>query len=82
MYGLPLGPICNPGIDAIKAVLSPTANDYIFFVSNNDGTHTFSRTLKEHNAAVDFHQKNRKEREGKSWRDYSRRHSQSPSKSP
>ncbi len=65
---LPAGPISNPGIDAIKAVLYPEKSDYLYFVSNNDGTHTFSATYEEHNLAVINLQKNRRAREGKSWR--------------
>ncbi len=49
--GLPPGPINNPGRAAIAAALSPEEHDYLFFVSNGDGTHTFSRTLLEHNQA-------------------------------
>ena len=49
--GLPPGPIDNPGRAAIAAALSPEEHDYLFFVSNGDGTHTFSRTLAEHNRA-------------------------------
>lgn len=50
--GLPEGPIANPGIDSIKAVLYPEEGDYLYFVSKNDGTHHFSKTLSEHNRAV------------------------------
>ncbi len=50
--GLPPGPICNPGKEALQAVLLPDKNDYLYFVSRNDGTHHFSKTLKEHNRAV------------------------------
>jgi UPF0755 protein len=50
--GLPPGPITNPGEAAIAAVISPAASDYLYFVSKNDGSHHFSRTLKEHNWAV------------------------------
>jgi len=49
--GLPPGPICNPGRAAIAAALSPDQHNYLFFVSNGDGTHTFSQTLAQHNAA-------------------------------
>lgn len=58
--GLPPGPIANPGIDAIRAVLLPSNTDYFYFVSKNDGTHYFSESLKEHNRAVQVYQKNRK----------------------
>jgi len=57
--GLPPGPICNPGLDALKAVLSPADTAYLYFVSKNDGTHLFSPTLKEHNRAVEKYQKRR-----------------------
>ncbi|MEW6607111.1 MAG: endolytic transglycosylase MltG [bacterium] len=46
--GLPQGPICNPGMTAIKAALSPADVDYLYFVSNGDGSHTFSKTGREH----------------------------------
>lgn len=49
--GLPPGPINCPGRAALAAALEPAEHDYLFFVSNGDGTHTFSRTLAEHNAA-------------------------------
>ncbi len=51
--GLPPGPIANPGSSSITAALSPAKTDYLYFVSNNDGTHTFSRTLSEHALAVE-----------------------------
>jgi UPF0755 protein len=50
--GLPPGPICSPGVKSIQAVLYPENVRYLYFVSNNDGTHHFSTTLAEHNAAV------------------------------
>ena len=55
--GLPPGPIANPGIDSIRAVLYPSHTDFLFFVSKNDGTHCFSKTLSEHNRAVRTYQK-------------------------
>lgn len=67
--GLPLGPIANPSLAAIKAVLEPQEHNYVFFVSKNDGTHVFTPTYKEHRKAVDYWQKNRRNRKGKSWRD-------------
>lgn len=50
--GLPPGPICNPGKDSLHAALHPAAADFLFFVAKREGGHTFSRTLKEHRAAV------------------------------
>jgi UPF0755 protein len=50
--GLPLGPITNPGEAAMQAVISPAETDYLYFVSKNDKSHHFSRTLEEHNRAV------------------------------
>ncbi len=50
--GLPAGPICNPGKSSILAVLHPEDVNYLYFVSNNDGTHHFSRTFQEHSQAV------------------------------
>lgn len=51
--GLPPGPISNPGVEALAAAMAPAEADYLYFVSNADGTtHTFSRTLEEHNRAV------------------------------
>jgi UPF0755 protein len=55
--GLPPGPIANPGIDAIRAVASPAANDYLYFVAKGDGSHAFARTLVEHNANVARYQR-------------------------
>jgi UPF0755 protein len=50
--GLPAGPICNPGLKSLEAVLYPRKVSYLYFVSNNDGTHRFSETLAEHHQAV------------------------------
>jgi UPF0755 protein len=46
--GLPKGPICSPGKDAIEAVLYPENNDYYFFVAKKDGGHIFSKEFDEH----------------------------------
>ncbi len=67
--GLPKGPIANPGLEAIKAVLNPEEHGYYYFVSKNDGTHIFSTTYKDHNAAVEEWQKNPANRKGRSWRE-------------
>ena len=50
--GLPPGPISNPGRAALEAVLAPDHTPFLYFVAKNDGTHQFSRTVAEHNAAV------------------------------
>lgn len=57
VQGLPPGPIANPGIQAIRAALYPSASRALYFVSRNDGTHYFSATLTEHNEAVEKYQK-------------------------
>ena len=58
--GLPPTPIANPGAAAIEAVLHAPETDYLYFVSRNDGTHLFSRTLTEHNRAVNRYQRRRR----------------------
>ena len=50
--GLPPGPICNPGIDAITAVLYPDETAYYYYVACANGTHIFSETYDEHQAAI------------------------------
>jgi len=50
--GLPPGPIASPGLAAIEAALRPVQTDYLFYVARSDGSHAFSRTLAEHQAAV------------------------------
>jgi UPF0755 protein len=46
--GLPPGPICNPGLDSIRAVIRPEETDYLYFVARADGSHVFAETLEEH----------------------------------
>jgi UPF0755 protein len=50
--GLPPGPICSPGTNALKAALSPAPTDYLYFVANESGGHTFSKTFEEHLQAI------------------------------
>jgi UPF0755 protein len=54
--GLPPGPIANPGLTSLKAVLYPTDVNYLYFVSKKDGTHYFSNSLAEHNQAIKRYQ--------------------------
>jgi len=50
--GLPPGPICNPGKEAIKAALWPAETSHLFFVSKGDGYHYFSSSYKDHKDAI------------------------------
>lgn len=50
--GLPLGPICNPGLDSIKAAIYPIETNYWYYLSKPNKETVFSRTLEEHNIAI------------------------------
>ncbi len=76
--GLPYGPIANPGLEAMRATVHPAQSDFLFFVSKNDGTHTFSKDLSGHVRAIAKFQLDRKARQGKSWRDLKKRDKKMP----
>lgn len=46
--GLPAGPICNPGMEAINAALYPEETDYYFFASDSEGVYYFGETYEDH----------------------------------
>jgi UPF0755 protein len=50
--GLPPGPICNPGVDALNAAISPASTNFLYFVADAQGHSRFSATLKEHSQQV------------------------------
>jgi UPF0755 protein len=50
-YGLPPGPINNPGIESLKAALYPKKTNFLFFVAQGDGSHAFTTNEKDHEEA-------------------------------
>jgi len=58
--GLPSKPICNPGLESIEAAIFPQESPYFYYLSAYDGKTIFSKTLKEHNLAIEKYLKNKK----------------------
>lgn len=50
--GLPPGPIANPGIESLKAVVSPTDTDYLYWISDKDGIIHYAKTFEQHSANI------------------------------
>ena len=50
--GLPPGPICNPGLSVINAVLNHAKTDYLYYLTDKDGNMHYAKTLEEHNVNV------------------------------
>lgn len=50
--GLPAGPICNPGLDAINAALYPASTDYYYFLASSDGVFYWAQTQEQHDQNV------------------------------
>ena len=59
LKGLPRGPICSPSRSSIMAALYPEQSDALYFVSRNDGSHVFSKSLETHHRFVAMYQKNK-----------------------
>lgn len=62
--GLPPGPIANPGVKSLQAVLAPASTKYLYFVTRGEGRrHAFSETIDEHNTAVkDLRERSQRDR--------------------
>ena len=60
-YGLPPGPINNPGLESIKAALYPSDTEYLYFVAQGDGSHIFTTNQKDHLTAKALYKKYKRE---------------------
>ncbi len=79
---LPPGPIAAPSKEALLAAVQPAATDYLYFVSKNEGTHTFSKDYAGHLKAVKKFQLDPSAREGKSWRDLKKNRAKTSAEQP
>ena len=59
-YGLPPGPICSPGADAIEAALKPAVGDWLYFITVAPGDTRFTKSIDEFNSWKAIYVKNRK----------------------
>ena len=61
-FGLPPGPIANPGLESLKAVLHPSTTEDLFFVAQPGATghHVFSKSLRDHSNAVEAYRRGQK----------------------
>jgi UPF0755 protein len=59
-YGLPPGPICSPGADAMSAALNPADGDWLYFITVAPGDTRFTKSLDEFNTWKALYAKNRK----------------------
>jgi len=50
---LPPAPICNPGLEAIEAVLNPKETDFWFYLSDREGNMHYAKTAEEHNSNIE-----------------------------
>ena len=64
-FGLPPGPINNPGLNAILAAVNPASHNYVFFVATGDGGHKFSETYAKHLEAVAEYRRRLKQKQQK-----------------
>jgi UPF0755 protein len=69
LKGLPVGPIANPGKESMLAAIKPAPSKFLYFVSQNNGTHVFTSNYKDHQKAVSKFQLDPAAREGHSWRE-------------
>ena len=78
--GLPPGPVTNPSPSSIQAVVYPKEHNFMFFVANGDGSHTFTRTLSEHRrASRAFHNLMRERRRQQALEEAQQNQADSPS---